>query len=248
MNICRNCGEHLRGTICHRCGQPRMEGRWQTTVLIEQFIHHVTNIEKGFTYTIIKLLTAPGELIREYWKGKTIRAYNPFRFVLICVAASVLLNFLLGIDDLLQETLQPQMIQDEFGPDRVAAADQSFDSWLNVLVLLLIPFNSIVTYYLFNQHKHNYAEHLIMNSYSLGIQGALGIIVMLVFMLMPDWILAYLGINLLVGIGYNTYLFRHVFSVSWTSGLAKAVVVSLASLIVYFLLVVLFSAIALAFS
>ena len=78
-SICINCQSILGGHICHECGQKRLEQRWSTPGLIRQFFEQLTNLERGFLFTIKELLVNPGQVVHNYWKGKTIPYYNPFR-------------------------------------------------------------------------------------------------------------------------------------------------------------------------
>ena len=156
-STCANCNTSLRGIFCHQCGQKRRNERWSIGVLIEQFISQITNVERGILRTIKSLFTEPGKLITDYWNGKTINYYNPFRYVLIWVAINVLVSFWIGLDDLIQQSIQTQIIpEEEVG--NMKNADRKFDSWLNFLVLLMLPIFSFFTQKFFPKKKKNYAD------------------------------------------------------------------------------------------
>ncbi|MDX1407484.1 MAG: DUF3667 domain-containing protein [Saprospiraceae bacterium] len=241
---CANCGTSLHGQICHVCGQELITRRWSTRVLVRQFVNHLTNIEKGFLYTGRVLFTAPGKVITDFWVGRTVRYYHPFRYVIIWTAISLLINFWLGIDDMLQASLQPDQLEQTLGAERLSTADQKFDSWLNVLVLLLIPVNSYVSQLLFRRHQKNYAEHLILNAFVLGQQGLIGSFTQCIFYLAPSLFVLFIPANFLVGWVYSAFVFQRVFREGWARTSLKALAFSLASVAVYFGLVALFSTIA----
>ena len=230
---CRNCEAVRHGPVCHVCGQQETPLRWNTRILLRQFAEQLTNIEKGFLATALKLLVAPGELIHGYWNGRTVNYYHPFRFVLIWVALNFLVNFGLGIDDLLQDALQPAFIEDEFSESQIGSMDQRFDSWLNIVVLLLIPVNSLFTRLLFRRREKNYAEHLIMNSYMIGEMAAVSTFTQIIFYLVPGLFPMYLLFNFLVGLTYNTWVFFRVFKEKLITVFLKALVFGVAGALIF---------------
>jgi len=66
--------------------------------------------------------------------------------------------------------MQPEVIDESFSKEEINKADKRFKGWLNLLVLLLIPIQSLVSKRLFKKQGQNFAEHLILNTYSLGQQ------------------------------------------------------------------------------
>lgn len=245
---CKNCDTFLQGPICHQCGQKQIIERWSTADLIRQFFHEITNIEKGFLYTAKGLFAFPGKLIRGYWNGKTINSYNPFRYVLILSAINLLINFWLGIDDLLQASLQPEILEEEFGAAKMQAVDQQFDSWMNILVLLLIPINSLISKWLFKKHEQNYAEHLILNAYIIGQQSLISSFTQFVFYFFPALFSGYLAFNFLVSLLYNTYLFNQLFNEGINKTFLKAILIGVLGIAAFFILVLISTSIAFAFS
>lgn len=233
-SACANCGVLLIGPICHECGQKQLPDRWTTKVLARQFVAQITNIEKGFLFTAQALFVAPGQFIRDYWNRKTIPAYNPFRYVLILLAINILINFWLGIDELLQESLTPDSVESQFGAERLAAADESFDRWLNALVLLILPVHALLTHWLFKRHGQNYAEHLIMNAFIMGEQALITSFTHFLFYFIPSLFPVYLLFNFAIGLGYNTYVYQDVFTETVWKCLGKAFVVGIIGILVFF--------------
>ncbi len=242
---CANCQTPLQGPVCHHCGQVHQAERWNVPGLIRQFLQQITNIEKGFLYTLRTMLTRPEQLIKEYWQGVTIKAYQPFRYMLILVAVNLLINFSLGIDDLLQAQLQPSLVDEQFGAEEIAAADQQFDTWLNALVLLLLPAFALLTKWLFSNAQKNYAEHLIFNAFMIGQQSAITSVTHFLFYLVPPLFAIYLPFNFAIGVIYNSYVYRRLFENSWWLSIGKAILIGLIGLVVFFGLIGAASAIAL---
>lgn len=245
---CKNCGVQLQGQVCHNCGQPQVVERWSTAILFQQFINQLTNIEKGFLFTAKELFAHPGRLMHDYWRGKTVVYYNPFRYLLIWTAINLLISFWLGIDDMIQESIQPASVEENFGETRMLAADQKFDSWINFLILLVIPVLALMSYWMFKKKGQNYAEHLIMNSYITGQQALLSSFTQFIYYFIPALFSGFFVLNFLIGLAYNTFVFTNTFKERWWIVLLKALLIGIVGLIVYGLLVFLFSALAIAFS
>ena len=241
---CKNCGENLVGSYCHTCGQKLISEKWTTNLLVKQFIHQISNIEKGFWHTVKGLFVFPGKLLHDYWRGKTIVYYNPFRYVLIWTAVNLLINFWLGIDDLLQEQIQPQLIEDSFSKSEIQSADKKFDSWLNILVILQVPINSFITKWLFKKSGQNYAEHLILNTYLLAQQSLMGSFTQFVFYFFQSTVYIYFLFNFMVGLVYNTYVFKRTFKEKWILIIGKALLLCMIGMLIFILLIALFSTVA----
>ena len=244
---CANCKELLHGEFCHRCGQKNRNKRWTIGLLIEQFIRQITNFEKGMLRTVKSLFTEPGQLITDYWKGKTVNYYNPFRYVLIWVAINVLVSFWIGLDDLIQQSVQTQIIPKQ-DAGTMEVADKTFDSWLNFLVLLMLPVFSFLTYKFFPKKKKNYAEHFIMNSFMMGQQSLITSFTNLIFPIIPFHMAFFMIFNFLIGLAYNTYVFKQVFEEKWWKVIGKALILGLMGLLVFGVIIEIASRIALAIS
>ena len=215
--------------------------------MIEQLISQTTNFEKGILRTIKSLFTEPGKLITDYWNGKTVNYYNPFRYVLIWVAINVLVSFWIGLDDLIQQSIQTQIIpEEEVG--NMKNADRKFDSWLNFLVLLMLPFFSFLTYKFFPRKKKNYAEHLIMNSFMMGQQSLITSFTNLIFPIIPFHMAFFMIFNFLIGLAYNSYAFMQVFEEKMWKVIGKALLIGLLGLLFFGVIIEVASRVALAVS
>jgi hypothetical protein len=247
-STCVNCSTSLKGPICHICGQKQVNKRWSVRILWTQFINQLTNIEKGFFYTIKSLFVDPSKIIVDYWKGSTISYYNPFRFLIILTAINLLLSYWLGINDMLQEYVEPGIVDNDFTKDEINTASQKFDSWLNFLVLLLVPVNALFTRLFFRKSNNNYAEHLIMNSFIFGQTAFISSFTQFIFFAIPSLFVIFLPFNFMVGWVYNSYVYKHTFNEKITTTVLKALIIGILGVTVFFGLVILFSAVALALS
>ena len=239
---CKNCEQQLQGKICHVCGQKHYVRRWTLSELGGQFFAQLTNLEKGFLYTAKMLFVDPGQLIHDYWNGKTIPYYNPFRYMIILITINIIISASLGIDDLLQEQLQPAAVEESVSSERIDYADEQLGNWMNFLVLLLVPVTSLLTFFLFKKSKKNYAEHLIMNSFIFGHQGLYSSFTQFIFYTFPSLMKGYLIFNFLIGLIYNTYAYTKTFKETWWRVLLKSLLIGITGIIVFFTLIGAFSA------
>lgn len=238
---CENCGATLRGRVCHDCGQRVITKRWSIKVLFNQFVAQLTNIERGFLYTTGQLFKAPGKLVTDYWKGRTIPYYNPFRYMIIWTTINLLLAFWLGIDEMIQSAVSAPDAQINVDPERFDEVTQQFNSWLNVLVLLIVPVKSVLTYLFFRNRKRNYAEHLIMNSFIYGQGAFISSVTQFVFVFIPYYFAIYFPFYFLVGLAYDSYVFQRTFKQPWWLIIVKALVIGAVGLATLFVLMEAFS-------
>ena len=76
---CLNCGEHLSGRYCHKCGQDSQEHLDSVLHLIRHFFEDITHYDGKLWKTAQPLLMRPGLLTQEYLKGRRASYLNPVR-------------------------------------------------------------------------------------------------------------------------------------------------------------------------
>ena len=154
---CKNCGTETDGKFCRNCGQELEIHRITVSHLVHEIVHTFTHLEKGFLFTLRKLLADPGRMQRQYMEGFRVNYQKPFSMFFICSTVSALvlywLNRLTGSS-----------------PGREQAAFNYFLQHYYVLLhIILLPFYTLVTWLLFKSSKHNYAEILVLGMYMLAL-------------------------------------------------------------------------------
>jgi hypothetical protein len=86
--------------------------------------------------------------------------------------------------------------------------------------------NAFLGQRLFRGSDRNYAEFLILSAYCLAQQALLGGLPQGALFVFPHLATAYLAASFLMGIAYNTYVFRQVFAEAWWRVTLKALVIS----------------------
>ncbi len=80
---CLNCGAQLRGQYCGTCGQrarSRLISLWE---LISDAFGDLFEIDSRIWRTLIPLIAKPGQLTRDYLRGRRARYMPPFRTYLV---------------------------------------------------------------------------------------------------------------------------------------------------------------------
>jgi len=100
MDNCKNCDEPIAGNYCSNCGQPAVLKRIDKHYIVRE-IKDVFIANKGFFYTIKKLIVAPGKSVRQFIAEDRYRFVKPITFVIICSLLYTVLNhlFQIGVKD-----------------------------------------------------------------------------------------------------------------------------------------------------
>lgn len=93
---CKNCKDPLEkdAQFCDNCGAKVITSRITFKFLITDLFINVFGIDSKFFLTLRKMLTHPQNVINEYLKGVRKRYVNPFAFLAVGAALSVIIyNF-----------------------------------------------------------------------------------------------------------------------------------------------------------
>lgn len=154
---CKNCSTESDGKYCPNCGQQLAIHRITVSHLLHELVHTFTHLEKGFLYTLKKLLTDPGRMQRVYLEG--FRAYHqkPFSMFFICATISALSLYWIN------------RFSGNSTDEGQAAINYFLQHYYVLLHIILLPFYTLVTWILFIRSKYNYAEILVLGMYMLAL-------------------------------------------------------------------------------
>ena len=155
--ICKNCEHSFKGNFCPHCGQSAKVEHIRLGYFLHDIPHSVLHIDKGFFYTLGKLFINPGTALKDYLDGKRVKHFRPFAFVLIMSTISTI------IIKLCQYAINIRFQKDNAG--KIISSDNVFEHYPSLLIFLLIPLLSIVTWLCFKKRKYNYWEHFLVNTY-----------------------------------------------------------------------------------
>ncbi len=87
---CENCGAHLDGHWCAKCGQPAIDYRRSFRHVIADLLNEFLNWDSKFFATIGLLVIRPWKLTNQFLEGHRVRYVHPLRLYLL---ASILFFF-----------------------------------------------------------------------------------------------------------------------------------------------------------
>jgi len=163
--ICKNCGNEVSDNFCGSCGQRADTHKLNMHFILHDLQHALIHFDKGVLYTTKQLLTRPGHTIREFLEGKRVRHFQPLSFVIVLATFYGLLWHYLIFDRLHTSLIEPR--------DDITRAYGKIVTWMTehfaVDGLILIITSTLVSYVIFKKRKYNLAEHLVLNTYLMGL-------------------------------------------------------------------------------
>ncbi len=129
------------------------------------------DLNRGLLFTAVALFRRPGEVVREYVSGATVRYTNPVKYLVVCVALVVFASIQMGATGEMAGGFT-----EGYGAgsaDRAKQATELLDRYMNVLMAVAVPFMAAASRLLFRRAGLNYAEHLIFNLYVYAQQSLL---------------------------------------------------------------------------
>lgn len=155
---CKNCHSQVQGNYCSECGQATDTHAINASYFLHDIPHSILHVDKGLFYTLKALFTNPGEMLIEYLQGKRVKHFRPFAYVVIMSTICTLL--IKGI-----EALMIRMYSSE-NPNAVINVHHTFfHDYISVLIFILIPVLSLITWICMIRKPLNYWEHFLINTY-----------------------------------------------------------------------------------
>jgi len=162
---CKNCGHQVWGNFCSNCGQRANTHKLNMHFILHDLQHGLIHFDKGVLYTTKLLLTRPGHTIREFLDGKRVRHFQPLSFVIVLATFYGLLYHYLIFSHIDVTLIDPQ--------DDITGASGKIITWMTEHFafdgLVLIITSTLVSYVIFKKRKYNLAEHLVLNTYLMGL-------------------------------------------------------------------------------
>ena len=163
QHSCRNCGTTFDGNFCFNCGQKAF-----TTInkkyITDEIQYALIHTNKGFLYSIKKIIQNPGKTAREFVEGNRVNHYKPIGLLFILSGISSFIAFkLIKMDKLLVTGYEEQKISSQFSDDMM----HNMSSYNSFFMMLLVPVFALCTWLVLKKWGQNYYEHVVMNAYVL---------------------------------------------------------------------------------
>lgn len=212
---CKSCGFSGAGKYCSECGQAFITKRITLRGLLRDIFHLFTHFDKGFFYTLKRLVIAPGHMQRDFIAGNRNRHQKPFSMFFICATFSGIARY--GLLSYLMNYYQVSTTAEIF----------FFRHYMVFLYIGLIPVYTLMGYLIFSRSGYNYAEIGVLLLYTLSMFFLTSPFIFLLKFIWPRLDTAYIEFPL-----YSAYFiitFTHFFN-----GLRKWRVVLISLLIMLF--------------
>ena len=165
MENCKNCGFTFEGNFCPNCGQKKNSGRIVLKESARDVLENYFDFDAPLLKTIKDLFIQPGELIRNYIRGKRKSYSHPFKYYISIFAVFLIVQQLLDFDPI-------KAVSDALGaqelPDPNATATKAGDFFRTHINSLLLIFALTLSLFskLFNRKSgYNITEYLVLSFY-----------------------------------------------------------------------------------
>jgi hypothetical protein len=223
---CKTCNTELLGAYCYHCGQRKISHRFKSIDSIKWVFHQLFNMDHGLFFTTIRLFQNPRKVLLDNITGATVKYLHPFRFIFIWATISVLISLIFGFNEKAQEL---GAIQSDIQGEQFSKEIQGFiNKYLTIITVGMVPFFAFYSKLFFRKYKLNYAEHLIINSYSYGVTIAVGILTFFLWFI-PDFFELSIFISAIVTIGIFSWMYYKFFGGNFFISLMKSILVFLIS-------------------
>lgn len=171
---CLNCSETITANFCSNCGQKKFK-RIDKKYIWDELQYTVLHTNKGFLYSLKRLIKNPGKTAREYINGNRVNHYKPILLLFLLSGISTFISFkVLDFNHVLGTYFAKQKMNSGFMSDFMSF----ISSYNSLFMLLLVPLFALTTKIAFRSWGHNYYEHLVMNTYILSFYTVLNIVMM----------------------------------------------------------------------
>ena len=187
---------------------------------------NIFNLERGFLHTTWALIKNPGKVVSEYLSGITISYAHPFRFIFVWATVSTLIAVYTGAYDEIGRLCVEMNGQSATNNAFATEYTKFLKQYMSLMYLVLIPFFSLGTMLFYRKHKLYFAEHLILNSFSQGTSIAIGLPIMICYLVLPPESYKILGgVSIVVGILVVSYIYARFFGENMLLSILKYILV-----------------------
>ena len=197
IQVCKSCGFSGAENYCNRCGQPFKTKRISLAGLLHDVLHLFTHLDRGFGYTLKKLIIAPGNMQRAYIEGERSKHQKPFSMFFICATVAGVSRYWI-FSALLKYYHAGNVSEANF-----------FHEYMVILHIGMLPLYTFITYLFFYKSKYNYAEIGVLLLYTMSIFFLAATLITLLKFLWPHLDTAYIELPILII--YNVITFINFF-------------------------------------
>lgn len=161
---CISCSIEHSNNFCPNCGEKKDIKRLTFSSIFEYTFLSITNMDKGFLYNLKSLITNPKQIVTLYTLGKRKNILNPISFLILSISIYLIVESFFKLPTSLDNS---DLLKTNSWYKISYYGGKFFRVYFNFFWAFSIFPLSILTKTLFK--KFNYSEHLVINSFILGL-------------------------------------------------------------------------------
>lgn len=174
--ICKNCSDEILLNFCGNCGQKKSK-RIDRNYIKDELQYTVLHMNKGFLYSIKKILRGPGKTAREFVEGNRVNHYKPILLVFVVAGISAFLtNTFIHPEEIMVKFYESQGKTGIEASSGIAASSFIY-KYSAIVMLATVPFMAFFTWLTFRKWGYNYYEQVVITAYSLVFLQVLSILI-----------------------------------------------------------------------
>ena len=176
--LCKNCQYEIALNFCSNCGQKKSK-RIDAKYLKDELQYTLVHTNKGFFYSIKKIVQKPGTTARLFLEGDRVNHYKPIALVFILSGICAFLSSnLFHSDEIISDYYTRKGIN---MPYDMKAFTHNVMKYYSIMMLLSVPFMAVFSWISFKKWGYNYYENVIINAYFLSLFLVFNIAIMIPF-------------------------------------------------------------------
>ncbi len=219
--VCKSCYHSVNKSdkFCSNCGGKIVKDRISLKGTLKEFIVPYFNLDNNFWNTYKVLFTNPKDVLEAYISGARKKYFKPFSYLLLYATIAVIYykvfpysenQFFTGFK--IRTSINNDTSQEL--PINSLDIVKNIINYYNFIIILTIPFYSLITYITFIKKGNNYAEHLVFNSYLQANIGYVSIITQILFLSLFNLPTLSYNLQFLFSIFFSVYIFVKLYQLN----------------------------------
>lgn len=170
-SICPNCSRTILENFCGNCGQKRFK-KIDRKYVWDEIQYSLVHTNKGFLYSVKKILINPGKTAREFIDGNRVNHYKPILLAFLLSGISAFISYkIINLGKLIGLVFEKKYMFNGANKEQFMGIMNNAMSFMQTynsfMMLAMIPAFAIIAWLAFIKWGQNYYEHVIMSAYML---------------------------------------------------------------------------------
>ena len=235
---CLNCDALLTGVFCATCGQRADTGRLDFLDVVRDVTSGILNFDSSILRTVVGLTRTPGQVAKEYVRGRRARYVAPFRYCVAVIALLLVIAAAGGID--IEQSIRD--VSGEETPESMKALSLQLAAFvlrnLNYILFAVLPIYALIVRILFRRSPYNYAEVSAFVLFVMGHLILLGLLLTPLRTVAPD---AFMATKILFHFLFFSWAAIRFFEVHPVVGILKSAIATMLYFLVVAIVIVAFN-------